>query len=349
MLATVAAGITTYTDANLTTNTTYNYAVRGVFSGSTYSSFSNTVSASTYSYNVNVNFTLNNNAPLPWNNLDAIPQIGYTWNNFFDEKGFITSTGMVLSTNWAGLYSDGKNPLNNLGAVPDTVAIDSYGLFPGQTASFQVTGLNIGMKYDFTFFASSNSFGDVNVAYVINGVTTILNASLNVNGTQTIYGVTPDNYGNVTISVAPGTQQSQFGLIGALIAKGYTPSTSSVVPVLPASGAQSQGFVQTIVSGVTDASNVNAKTFNDEIKAFPNPFHDQFTLTVPSQNNNGKVQVMMYDVTGKLVYSNSFGNINQGTNSLKITTNSNLTAGVYTVVVINTSTKALKTIRLIKQ
>ena len=51
---------------------------------------------------------------LPWNNLDAIPQIGYTWNNFFDEKGMTTSTGMQLSTNWAGLYSDGINPLNNL-------------------------------------------------------------------------------------------------------------------------------------------------------------------------------------------------------------------------------------------
>ena len=94
LLTTVAAGTTTYTDANLATNTTYNYAVRAVFSGPVYSSFSNTVSASTYAYNVYVNYTSTNDAPLPWNNTDVIPQIGYTWNNFFDEKGMITSTGM---------------------------------------------------------------------------------------------------------------------------------------------------------------------------------------------------------------------------------------------------------------
>ena len=247
-----------------------------MFSGAAYSSFSNTVSASTYSYNVYLNYTVNNNAPLPWNNLDAIPQIGYTWNNFFDEKGMITSTGMQLSTNWAGLYSDGKNPLNNLGAVPDTVAIDSYGLFPGQTASFQITGLNIGMKYDFTFFASSNAFGDVNVAYVINGVTTILNASLNVNGTQTIYGVTPDSYGNVTISVAPGTPQSQFGLIGALIIKGLYAfyfncgtNITCIWLVQAQCNADNSRMFQMLHA---------AKYMKCEIKAFPNPFHDQFTL-----------------------------------------------------------------------
>ena len=89
------------------------------------------------------------------------------------------------------------------------------------------------MKYDFTFYASSQAYGDVNVAYTINGKTTLLNASLNVNGTQTIYGVTPDAYGNVNITVAPGTSTSQFGLIGALIIGGYTPSSSDVIPALP--------------------------------------------------------------------------------------------------------------------
>ncbi len=344
LLATVAAGATSYTDVNLAANSTYNYSVRAVFSGPAYSSYSNTVSASTYAYNVYLNYTATNDAPLPWNNLDAVPQIGYTWDNFFDEKGMITSTGMNLTTNWAGLYSAGMSTSNNSGAVPDAVAFDSYGLFPGQTASFQITGLNIGMKYDFTFFASSNAFGDVNVAYVINGVTTILNASLNINGTVTINGVTPDSYGNITISVAPGDQASQFGLIGALIMKGYTPSASSVVPSLPASGLQSQGATQTIASSVQTEKSLNAEV---ALKAFPNPFRDQFTLVVPS-NNNSKVQVMMYDVTGKLVYSNGFS-VQKGTNSLKITAGSNLTAGVYTVIVTNVNTKTIKTIKLLKQ
>jgi hypothetical protein len=338
LLATLPVGTTSYTDANLATNKTYNYAVRAVF-GTTYSAFSNTVSASTYSYSVYLNYTTSNDAPLPWNNTDAIPQIGYTWNNFFDEKGMTTSTGMQLTTNWAGLYSAGMNPLNNSGVVPDTVMIDSYGLFPGQTATFQITGLNVGMKYNFTFFASSQAYGDVNVAYTINGVTTLLNTSLNINGTQTIYGVTPDSYGNVTISVAAGTPASQFGLIGALIIGAYTPSVSTVIPALPA-----QSLQQTL-GGTTNAI---ATAANAKIKAFPNPFHDNFTLVVPSQSSCS-VEVLLYDISGKLVYKNEFENIQKGSNTLRIRTGSNLTAGVYTAVVINADTKTTRIYKLVKE
>ena len=345
LLTTVAANSTSYNDSNLTANKTYYYAVRAAF-GSSYSNFSNAVSASTYGYKVYINYTYNNYAPLPWNNTDVLPVSGYTWSNFFDEKGNYTNTGMQLNTSWAGLYSAGVNPLNNSGIYPDSVMIDSYGLYPGQTASLQITGLNVGMKYDFTFFSSSTALGDVNVAYVINGVTTLLNASLNVNGTETIYGVTPDNYGNVTISLAAGTPTSQFGLLGALVIGGYTPSASNITPVLPASqNAQSAGSAQTIIAKTEKIQ----KPVSNELKAFPNPFHDYFTLSVPSQNNISKVQVMMYDVAGKIVYSNSFSNLYTGTNSLRVVTSGNLVAGVYTVIVVNADTKEIKTIKLIKQ
>ncbi len=346
LLATVAANATTYTDANLITNHTYNYAVRAVY-GSTYSGYSNTVTASTYAYSVYVNYTTSNDAKLPWNNTDAIPQAGYAWNNFFDETGITTSTGMQLLNNWAGLYNAGMNPLNNSGVVPDTVMIDSYGLFPGQTAVFQITGLNLGMKYDFTFFSSSQAYGDVNVAYTINGVITLLNASLNINGTQTIYGVTPDGYGNVTISVAAGTSTSQFGLIGALIMKGYTPSASKTIPSLGTSGMQNPfAGKENKSEDKTGKQTVETATM---ISAYPNPFHDYFTLSVPSQNQTDKIEVVMFDMQGKIVYENNFGNVHEGNNTLRIETGSKLSAGMYTVEIINADTKAFRTIRLVKE
>jgi len=231
---------------------------------------------------------------------------------------------------------------NNTGIFPDTVMIDSYGLFPGQSAVLQITGLNIGMKYDFTFFASSQAYGDVNVAYTINGVTTLLNTSLNINSTQTIYGVTPDSYGNVTITVAAGTPNSQFGLIGALVIGGYAPSVSPVVPTLPASGLQSLGLTQNAIAAETKEISTS------ELKAFPNPFHDNFTLLVPSQTNS-KIQVMLYDISGRLVYRSGSENVLKGMNTIKVATGSNLTAGIYTVVVINTDDKTTKTFKLIKQ
>ncbi|MFS8082051.1 MAG: fibronectin type III domain-containing protein, partial [Ginsengibacter sp.] len=344
LLTTVAAGTTSYTDANLATNKTYNYAVRAVLGSNSYSSYSNTIQASTYSYSVYLNYNAGSDyALLPWNNVDAIPQIGYTWNNFFDEKGFTTSTGMLLTSNWAGMYNAGMNPLNNSGAVPDTVMIDSYGLFPGQIATFQVTGLNIGMKYDFTFFASSQAYGDVNVAYTINGVTTLLNASLNVNGTETIYNVTPDNYGNVTITVAAATTTSQFGLLGGLIIGAHTPSVSSVVPTLPGGQSLQSKSVSSAIANQDKPVNTDG-----DIKAFPNPFHDYFTLNIPSETK-GRIQVAIYDITGKLVYNNNVGNVQEGMNTFKITPGSNLSAGIYTVIVINADTKTTKTIRLMKE
>ena len=341
LVATVGASVKTYTDANLSSNKTYTYSVRGVF-GSTYSNFSNTLTATTYSYNVYLNYTLSNDAGLPWNNLDALPQNGYSWNNFFDDKGVITGTGMQLTTDWAGLYSAGVNGMDK-GIYPNVVMIDSYGLYPGQTGILQVTGLNLNMKYDFTFYASSQAYGDVNVAYTINGVTTLLNASLNVNGAQTIYGVTPDNYGNVTISIAAGTPTSQFGLIGALVIGAYTPSASGIVPTLPSSSGSN-----TAIAGVSTNQQKSTAINLYKIEAFPNPFHNYFTLSTSSKSTISKIQVVMYDVSGKVVYSNQFGLTPGRSNTLKITTGNTLTSGIYTANIIDVDTKQTKTIRLVK-
>ena len=221
--------------------------------------------------------------------------------------------------------------------------IDSYGLFPGQAATFQMTGLNIGMKYDFTFFASSQAYGDVNVAYTINGVTTILNTSLNVNGTQTIYNVTPDNYGNVSITVSAATSTSQFGLLGALIIGAHTPSASTVIPTLPVT----QSLQST---GTTSAIAIDNKAITSDvaINAYPNPFHDYFNLAVQTPTT-ARMQVAVYDINGKLVYNNNLGNVLAGMNTFRIVPGINLSAGIYTVLLINADTKSTKTIRLMKQ
>jgi len=59
--------------------------------------------------------------------------------------------------------------------------------------------------------------------------------------------------------------------------------------------------------------------------------------------------VMLYDISGKLVDRSGLKNVQKGTNTLSIVTGSNLTSGIYTVVVINTDDKTTKTFKLIKQ
>jgi hypothetical protein len=58
---------------------------------------------------------------------------------------------------------------------------------------------------------------------------------------------------------------------------------------------------------------------------------------------------MLYDISGRLVYRSGSENVLKGMNTIKVATGSNLTAGIYTVVVINTDDKTTKTFKLIKQ
>jgi hypothetical protein len=229
LITTLGTNATSYTDQNLTQNRTYYYLVRAIKSGS-HSDFSNVAVAYTVAYALNINFTLDSIASSPWNNTAAPPQAGYVWDNFVDEAGYASGISLTELNEFAGLYGDGNTTGNNSGVFPDAVIAQSYGLFPGQTAYLKLSGLNLNMLYDLTFFASSRAFGDVNVAYTANGKNALLNTSLNTTGTVTLYGVTPDLNGEIIISVAPGTATSQFGLIGALIAKGY----SKPVLTLPA-------------------------------------------------------------------------------------------------------------------
>ncbi|HEY2727239.1 MAG TPA: T9SS type A sorting domain-containing protein, partial [Parafilimonas sp.] len=337
LLKSLGANVTSYIDAGLSQNTTYYYMVRAV-NGSTYSNYSNAVAATTYSYSVYLNFTDVNQAPTPWNNLNAIPQNGYTWNSFIDETNMPTSIGMQVTDTWAGMYSAGMTTGNNSAMFPDNVMIDSYGLFPGQTGTLKVTGLNMSMKYDFTFFASSQAYGDVNVAYIINGKTVLLNTSLNTNGTVTMYGVSPDENGEVNISVAPGTATSQYGLIGAMIIQGYNESTAAI-PTL----SQSGGSIQSVQKVTLPIANNTI-----ELNAYPNPFTAGFNLSVTSAKADDIV-VQLYDINGRQVYQNKFSNVTAGNNTFRIEMNNALPTGVYIAKIIFQNQNTIKTLKLMKQ
>jgi len=351
LLTTLPPNTSSYTDANLTSNTTYYYIVRAVNNG-TYSSYSNVAAGTTLAYSMYINYTVSNDAPAPWFNTDAIPQVGYTWSNIFDDRGLATSTGMEITDTWAGVYTDGMNPGTNSGPFPDTVMIDSYGLYVGQTGTLQITGLNLGMKYNFTFFASSQAYGDVNVAYAIGNQSTILDASLNTYGTATLYNITPDNNGNANISVYAATNTSQFGLLGALIIQGYTPSTSNA-PQAPASPSALLTEAKKEDGSKTAAvakQNNTRNRIQATPTAYPNPFNQYFTLTVPSETDNEKVSVNIYTADGKLAYRNEFENIHQGNNDIKISSNKNMSAaGIYTVEIIYNNTGSYNSIKVAKQ
>ncbi|MFT4155041.1 fibronectin type III domain-containing protein [Parafilimonas sp.] len=343
LLATVDSNVTTYVDSNLTSGTTYYYIVQAV-NASAGSNFSNAVSATTYSQAVYVNFTYANSASTPWNNTLALPAAGNTWDNLFDDTGIPSSISMEEVDDFAGIYDAGMNTGSDSGIFPDKVLIDNYGLYAGGEATLKITGLNLNKKYDFTFFASSQAYGDVNTAYTVNGKSTVLNASLNINGTATIYGITPDENGDAIITIAPNSTASQYGLIGALIIQEYNAAGS----------APDSGVVNSSTSSSSTSNNLASKTITTEktvakaVLAYPSPFSSDFTLSLQLDQEDN-IEAMLYDISGKLVYSKKFENLQQGAQSVKITPGQNLSSGMYLLRILYLNKKTSDYIKIQKQ
>jgi hypothetical protein len=201
--------------------------------------------------------------------------------------------------------------------------------------------------YDFTFLGSSQAYGDVNTAYTMNGKTTILNTSLNIDGTTTLYGIVPDANGNVNLSVAPADINSQFGLINALLVQGYSLSANRTgAPSLPTGTVVDPG----ILSGRGAVLDNTAATIGQQdLGAYPNPFQQFFTLSIPAANGD-RVQVAIYDAGGRQVLVKEFDNLVEGSNYLRIDATTGMTAhGLYIVRVAYAGKGMVKTFKLIKE
>lgn len=81
------------------------------------------------------------------------------------------------------------------------------------------------------------------------------------------------------------------------------------------------GTPRMISVGLDNQSSVNAK-----YAVYPNPSNGVFTLEVESEENLGNIQVEVYDITGKSVYTNNYF---AGTTLMKQVNLSNLNGGIY--------------------
>jgi hypothetical protein len=342
LIATTGSNATSYIDSGLPSAQTYYYTVRAIQGGLS-SAYSSPVAATTYAEALYVNFSFVNGANVPWNNTLALPEPGLVWNNFIYDSGIPSNISMMEPGLFAGIYGPGMNTGNNSGIYPDKVLADNYGLFPGEKTSMVLSGLNLNMKYDLTFFASANIGGDVNTAYSAGGKRVVLNAAYNTDGTVTMYNVEPDQNGQIVITISPNSVTSQFGLIGALVVQETSPSTSQV-PATPSfvnrpvfSGEKSQ-----IQEKQTDR---NAKNI---LSVYPNPFSKDFMLSFNTEKA-GDVKVELYNISGKLVLAKSLGKVPKGKNSLRLIPDQGITAGVYLLKLTYLNEGRSSYIKLIKQ
>jgi predicted esterase len=341
LVTTLPANTTSYIQTGLTPNTTYHYRVRAVENG-TNSEFSSAATATTYAYSVYVNFTLNNPAPAPWNNTNSNPQLGSVWSNLKAENGNTTTVALTITKNFDGIYGAGQTTGNNSGLFPDKVLIDNYGLFPGQSATIKFYNLNMSMKYDFTFMGSSVEQGDLNTLYTINGKSALLNGSLNTFGTVSLTGISPNDQGEISIDIAPGTPTSLYGLLAGMIIQGHNVPASNEVPPVPETlGLDAVGGTNKVVVAAVAETKIAESTVvglpAEMIQApkamavYPNPFDTRFNITLEAKRGD-KVQIDIFDLSGKLMYRNVFGNLNEGNNVLEIQTGGKVMKSGYYIV-----------------
>lgn len=344
-IATTGANVTEYTDNNLSANTQYTYRIRAVKSG-VYSDYSGAASATTYAMNVYIHFSDTSVAPFPWNNTSRRPQVGIPLiSNALDDNGAPTSIGVEMLENFLGVYGGlGMNTGNNSGVYPDAVMAENYVLFGGGHASMKITGLNQSMLYNLTVFSSARDLINCNTRFTANGkLVTWLNSSINTTGTATIYNVKADANGEIRLDVDAALDAS-YGLMGALVIQGFTPTplgstTGSLQPI-------QQNNLMTAVTPVNIGQPSNAAFSN--LTAFPNPFVNELNLDM-TMTRNSRVLVEIFDLSGRLVYSEQLTEVPQGKSTLRINTGSSIQIPGYYLIRLTDDQRQSKVIRTIKQ
>ncbi len=162
-----------------------------------------------------VNFNLEKNMALPWNNMDASPTSGITRDNF------ITATGMPLKMeispagNWSGQNDYGMVTGDNSGIYPDSIMKTSW-YVENNTGIIRLKNLDPAFEYSFTLFGSRSGSGNRVILYILKEDTLILNALQNTSNTVKFPGIKPFKTGTIDILVQKH-QDASYGYLNAMV------------------------------------------------------------------------------------------------------------------------------------
>lgn len=332
LVATVGAGVTTYTHQGLTPGTKYFYKLRTVAATGN-SPYTTEVQTATFDYAVSINFNAFNGGPANWNNISQLlisPDM--VFNNLFDENNANTGISMTVVTPFTGDNPWGMSTGNNSGVVPDKVMEGSFWTDPGVVATLRFSNLSFLKKYNFVFFGSRNSTGNRTTVFTIGSASVQLNASLNTSQTVQINDIVPDPDGTVTVTIEAAAG-AVFGYVNAIIIQA-TPNTGGAGARVASSGREADQKIE-----------MNRESL-DEVKtsAYPNPFVDQLSVIL-SRPLKGTTRIQVISLLGVEVYSDEiFGD---GIRQYDLQLDSNLPSGPYILRINNAEFSTTQ--RLIKQ
>ncbi|MEJ7766685.1 MAG: PA14 domain-containing protein [Chitinophagaceae bacterium] len=104
----------------------------------------------------------------------------------------------------------------------------------------------------------------------------------------------------------------------------------------------------TNIKGVIITKPDAAKNNDFNFKSYPSPFVDRLRIEFNNVSMNSKVNVTMFNISGKAVYSTSFNNVPAGTQAMNLQLgDTNLAAGVY-IITASVNGIPMKSVKVVK-
>ncbi|MBX3254218.1 MAG: fibronectin type III domain-containing protein [Chitinophagaceae bacterium] len=346
LVATVAPGLTSYVNGGLQSNTEYFYKIRHAQGGNFYP-YGNTIAASTLAYSIYINFNRDDPASLPWNNTNAAPELGATYQNFYNDRNNYSGVDMEVMYGFSGDNPFGANTGDNSGVLPDNVMRSTWWTDVGQDGQLKFSGLSQNMSYSFTFFASRATTVERVVNYVINGRVVKLKANNNSTDIVTMENVRADADGVIVLTIVG--EGLSYGYIGGMII------SAAKRPSDPSEGQSGEVFRTTTGRGNGEEAQASlnpAETsdrLSSKVNAYPNPFTDDVILKFSLQKDVPKMLVRIMDSKGKVMLVKEFSKLNKGEWNLPLGLNGSYFApGIYFMQVEGISGERIPPIKIMK-
>lgn len=235
--------------------------------------------------------------------------------NIFGGQLYTTSgsSGIRIATVGTGLPTSTGQTVTNLTGIP-TATGSPYGFFFADLSP-SIAG------YDVLYIANDDATGLQK--YSFDGTTWVSNGFIAVS----VRGLAAYVTGTDVTLFATTNTASANSIVTITDASGYN-GTLTGTPVTIATAPTNTAFRGIALAPETIVTGINTPNKAKEISIYPNPARDFFTISLPDEISNYQSQISVYDVMGRVQFTDKIVNTNL------YTVNQVLSPGVYFVKVI---------------
>lgn len=232
------------------------------------------------------------------------------------------------------------NPITNLTGLNNITSVGNDLLIAFSNNLVDLTGLNnitsIGKSLIIHFNNNLTSLNGLNNLTTIGDIN-LINSGFSFRGNPLLTNInTLENVSNIVRGFNLWDNASLTNCAIAPVCNKLANSTTNITLTGNATGCESIAVVQAACAALSSSD----FELESNLKIYPNPFNSQITFDLGSSYEN--ITVLIYDITGKQLYQNSFSG-----NQLVINNLGNLPSGIY-VATLTTENGTSTTKKLIK-